>query len=165
MAFSRVIGVRDSVTGVLVENVGDDANNAVRCNMVTGTVTGSFSPSDVESPVSEHVSSAALAAGVSVDLDVSALPAASTGYLMAVLVSATVPCKWEIKSRDGAVEIVFDVIVTSIANPTFAWTTPDKRFNTLAYVGGDENFRVTATNLDQANAADVYATVYWDEVT
>lgn len=120
-------------------------------------------PIDVVNPICDYLSSADLAAGASVDLDGTAISASAIGKLQAVMVASTVPCKWRISARDGAAETNVGVIVTSPANLTYTWTPPDKRYNTLSG-GASANFRVSVTNLDNQNAANVYASIYWDEV-
>lgn len=131
-------------------------NSAISVSASVNPVTGTA--------VTDTLSSAALGAGSSVDLDGTAISVASTGKLLGVEVSSTVGCKWEIKTRDGAVLVVIAVFNT--AHPTLSRTItlPSSDFATLGYGNGDENFRVTVTNLDQNNSADVYATIYWDEV-
>lgn len=120
-------------------------------------------PINLTSPARSTLSSAELAIGASVDLDAATIPAATTGKLFVVDLASSAACKWDIKSRDGAVELTFTTVFTSEASPSARWQSPDKRFTTLLGNGVDENFRVTVTNLGNA-AADVYATVYWDEV-
>jgi hypothetical protein len=98
-------------------------------------------------------------------MDGTAIASGKTGKLQSVIVSSTAAlCKFTIIARDGAVETTLGVCFTSQERPSFQWTPPDKRYDTLAYVGGDENFRVKAKNLDPLNSADAYATIYWDEV-
>lgn len=117
----------------------------------------------------DYVTSAALAAGASVDLDAATIAGASIGKLMRVLVGSSVPCKWEIKTRDGAVEVIKAVLFTSGVTggrPSDHYVPASKEGVTLAGAGVDENFRVTVTNLgtQAAEAADVHATIEWDEV-
>jgi hypothetical protein len=120
---------------------------------------------NVRNPIRDTRSSAALAAGSSVDLDGTTIASGKTGKLQAVILASTAGlCRFEIKTRNGAVEVSIGVAITSQLAPTFIWAPPDKRYDTLAGAGVDENFRVTATNLDDSRAADVYATIYWDEV-
>lgn len=120
---------------------------------------------DEGSPVRDTLSSSALAAGASVDLTGTAFAASTTGKLRRVFVSSTAGLvKWIIKLRDGAVETAIGVCFTTQAEPTFCWEPPHDSEDFLTYGDGDESFRVTATNLDQENAADVYATIYWTEV-
>ena len=116
---------------------------------------------DHETPKLSTLSSVALAAGASVDLDATAITTATTGKLRAVTVAASVPLKAEIKTVDGAA-VVRDVVFTSDAMLTFRWTAPDRGYITV--VGGaGKLFRVTLTHLDTVDAADVSATIYWTE--
>lgn len=122
---------------------------------------------NVVGPVRDRLTSAALAAGASVNLDGTTIAAAKTGKLMEVEVGSSVACRWDIKSRDGAVELTFATLFTgglASGRPSRSWTPPDKRFTVLLGNGIDENFRVTATNLDAENPADVFTTIFWDEV-
>ncbi len=116
-------------------------------------------------PQLERLSSVDLAAGASIDLDSSAIAIGTIAKLMMVTLSSTVACRWDIKSLDLAVEVTFDTIYTSglWGEPTRLWRPPHKEFVTIAYGDGDEGFRITVQNIDKA-AADVRATVFWDEV-
>jgi hypothetical protein len=121
------------------------------------------------SPQVDYATSASLGAGLSVDLDATTIAAATTGKLMRVLVGSSVPCKWEIKTRDGAVQVVRAVIYTagvSGGRPSEFYKPVTKEGITLAGAGVDENFRVTVTNLGTqvSEAADVHTTIEWDEV-
>lgn len=119
------------------------------------------------SPQVDYVTSANLAAGASVDLDGTTIAAASTGKLLRVTVGSSVPCKWEVKTRDGAVEVVRAVLFTGglVARPTDFWRPESKDGVTLAGNGIDENFRVTVTNLSESAlmTGDVHSTIEWDE--
>ncbi len=123
-----------------------------------------------ESFTVDYVTSSSLAAGASVDLDATTISAASTGKLMQVLVGSSIPCRWDIKTRDGAVEVVKAVLFTSGITggiPSDKYRPESKEGITLAGAGVDENFRVTVTNLGTVaviEAADVHATIEWDEV-
>jgi len=117
----------------------------------------------------DAISSVNLAIGASANLDATTISAASTGKLLQVLVGSSAPCLWEIKTRDGAVEVTQAVLFTGglAANPTERYTPSSKEGITLAGAGVDENFRVTATNLAGGPGpfdADVFATIEWDEV-
>lgn len=125
-------------------------------------------PVNVVSPNCDVRTAVALAAGASADLDAATIDNLKTGKLMAVMLASSAACKWVIKARDAAVETSIGIAYTSGVHggrPTFDWMPPDKRFNTLAGAGVDENFRVTVTNLDSRNAADATATFFWDEVS
>jgi hypothetical protein len=121
------------------------------------------------SPQSDYATSVSLAVGASTDLDASTIAAATTGKLLRVEVGSTAPCEWAVKTRDGGVEVVIAVLFTSGltgGQPSRTYSPKSKDSVTLAGAGVDENFRVTATNIgNQAfEAADVHATIEWDEV-
>lgn len=120
-------------------------------------------PKTLISPQFSALNSVAVAAGAEVNLDASTIPAATVGKLAGVLVASSVPCRWEIKTRDGAVLATIGVLFTTEPTLTISWAPPDKLFATLAGNGIDENFRVTVVNQHPFNAADVYATIFWDE--
>ena len=153
---------RDQIAGKAATEIAEVKNTDPAATL-HGIVTR---PLNVVGPVRDVLTSAALAAGASVNLDGTTVAAGKTGKLMYVLVSSSVACKWVVKSRDGAVELNFAVMFTGglVNKPSDEWAPIDKRFTTLLGNGVDENFRVTVTNLDAENAGDVYATLLWDEV-
>ena len=121
-------------------------------------------PINLVSPQYSTLSSSALSAGSEVNLDASTIPAATTGKLIGVTLASSVPCRWEIKSRDGAVLLTFAVLFSTYLVLSLDWRPPDKRFTILLGNGVDENFRVTVKNMSGDQTADVYATIFWDEV-
>jgi|SRR6185503_10520090 len=125
-----------------------------------------FTPLVAAYPVRDVLSSDNLAAGSSVDLDGTTIAASKTGKLIGADFSSSVACKWVFKSRDGAIELEFGTRFTGglSKDPNDYFRPPDKNFCKLVGNGVDENFRVTVTNLDPENPANVYATIWWDEV-
>lgn len=124
-------------------------------------------PITIISPATSIMSATDLAAGVSAVLDGAIIPAAKIGKLVQVTVASTVACKWSIQTRNGATVVSVDTIMTSGLSggkPSEVWRAPSKDYAQLVGAGVDENFRVTVTNLDGRNAANVYSTLYWDEV-
>jgi len=119
--------------------------------------------SSPESPQASYLTSASLAAGASVTLDATAVTTAKTGQLQAILVGASVPLKAEIRTVLAGTPTTRGVVFTTDAKLTELFEPPDKHWYQLA--GGATTFyRVTITNLDNVDAADVYATIWWDEV-
>ena len=119
-------------------------------------------------PKVDFSQSVGLGPGSTADLDASTIAAGTLGKLQRVLVSSAVPCKWEVKTRDGGVEVVRAVLMTSgVTGGTATWDyePKDRDGITLAGAGVDENFRVTVENLgSQAHeSSDVHATIEWDE--
>lgn len=117
-------------------------------------------------PVTDVRTASGLAAGASADLDGTAIGVGKTGKLLAVDMGSSAACKWEIKARDGGGAITKVILYTSgLAGqrPSDRWDAPSPDFVSLAYASGDENFRVTVTNLDAHNAADASVSMSWDE--
>ncbi len=150
--------------------VGDDEVARIKDTEALGTDHGLVTrEAPPVSPNTDYVTSSDLAIGSSVDLDAATIAAATTGKLMSVEVGSTVACMWEIKTRNGGVEVTRAVVFTSGltgGRPSRKFTPPHKDYITLAGAGVDENFRVTVTNLGNQvlEAADVHATILWDEV-
>lgn len=118
-------------------------------------------------PVCEVRTATDLAAGVSADLDTSAVADTMEGRLLRVDLTSSLPCKWEVKTRAGAGEITVAVLMTSGfggGRPSITWRAEDVRMATMVGNAVDVNFRVTATNLDRLWAADAVASFQWDEV-
>ena len=113
-------------------------------------------------PISEAQSALALAAGSSSTLDFGTISSGLTGKLLAVTVSSTAAGKYVISTRDGAVVVNAATIIADGFTVQF-YRPVSKESVSIAYVGGDENFRVVVTNLDDAQPADFYVTCEWDE--
>lgn len=115
----------------------------------------------------DPASSIDLAQGASVDLDATTIASGFTGKLLKVEVASTVACQWEIKTRDGAVLVTKHTFFTGglASSPSWTYRPSSKEGITLLGAGIDENFRVTATNLEGSpKAGDVHATIEWDQV-
>lgn len=118
------------------------------------------------SPIVDALTTLALLAGASADLNGTLIGVGKTGRLLAVEFGSSAACKWQIKTVDGAAEVVRVTLYTSgLAGqqPSRSWQTPDLNMVTRAYGNGDERFRVTVTNLDGRNPADASVTIFWDE--
>ena len=117
------------------------------------------------SPVMCPLSQINLAAGASVNLDTFNISAGTTARLNKIHVASSAACKWEIRAVDnGIVTAPFDVIITPPGSDD--WTVPEEPIDDeFIMLRGSltSNWRITVTNLDSANAADVYATPYWYE--
>lgn len=113
------------------------------------------------SPQSEQVSQAALGAGSNVDLTASDITTGTTGYLHGVDVGASVPLKCAIQTVSGTRTTRTTIYVPG--GSTVQWRTPAAGFITQA--GGTGNaFGVSITSLVVEDAADVIATLYWEEI-
>ena len=120
----------------------------------------------VESIQTNTGNSTATAAGGSDDIDSTQVSSGKTGQLLQVIVSATIFYKAELKIVTNGV--AGSVVHTWIGGPIlpFPYTPSHKTLHTIAQdvTAGLDGFRVTVTNLDTNEAADIYATFEWDEV-
>ncbi len=115
-------------------------------------------------PTTAHDSALAVAAGSPADLDSAQVPSGLTGKLVAVLMSSSVPLKGELKTVLNGVEGSVIATIFSSAGQNSWINLPNKDFVTQAedVTAGLDGFRLTVTNLDNENAADVYATFFYD---
>ncbi len=109
-----------------------------------------------------HSTSASLAAGGQADLDAAQITSGLTGKLVQLVLTSSIPFKAQLKtvtnnSESGALVTWIDRHVD--------FTLAHKKFISVAHDGGAgiDTFRVTITNLDTSEAADVYATFFYDE--
>lgn len=130
-----------------------------------GTITVSNPGGAPTSPQFSYQTSSALAAGALATLSFTAITNGKTGQLNKVIVSSSVPIRAEIQRLDDAGTGVgtAGVVFTSSAYPTTWWEAPYKSYFTRSSTG-TAKFRTVITNEDNALAADVYATGFWDEV-
>jgi len=109
-----------------------------------------------------HSTSASVAAGGQVDLDAAQITVGLTGKLIQLVISSSIPFKAELKTVTN--NSASGTLVTWIGRHV-DFTLAHKKFISVAQdVGaGVDTFRVTITNLDTSEAADVYATFFYDE--
>jgi hypothetical protein len=150
-----------TTTGDVVVKPGDSANNALRVNVVAGG--GSTAPS---SPQRSYLTISALAISTRTAMNFTEIGGAGAGAarLAQLEMASSVTCKWELFTVANATESGTPVMVffTTSANPTLIWTAPHPNYVQITATAGADNFRLYATNLDNALAADVYATALWD---
>lgn len=111
-------------------------------------------------------SSTDLAAAASTDLDSAQISVGTTGQLIALVITSSVPLKAILKTvLNNAESSDLGVFFTQPANNEII-EMPSKLFYTQAHDGGAglDGFRVTVTNLDGSQASDVYCTFFYDEV-
>lgn len=110
--------------------------------------------------------STSLAATSSADLDSAQISVGTTGKLLAVLLTSSVPLKGVLKTLLNAVESADLAVLFAPAANNRLTVFPSKEFVTQAHDAGAglDGFRVTVTNLDGTAASDVYCTFFWDEV-
>jgi hypothetical protein len=80
-----------------------------------------------------------------------------------VEVWASVGCKVTLHTVDNGVESAVKVIGGFAAFAGWQWKAPYKSYVSLGATAGLDAFRVNVTNLDDANAADVYATFHYED--
>lgn len=121
-------------------------------------------PHSLSSPQRTHASSSSVSAGSSDDLDSAQVTSSTTGKLVAIIMGASVPLKGELKTVLNGVASSTLITFFTPALETRIFEIP-KNFITQAEdaTAGLDGFRVTVTNLDTSQAADVYVTFLWDE--
>ena len=128
-----------------------DAAGELQVDVLTGG--GAEAPT---TPVTEALTSAALAAGAAATLDTLDIP---TKKLWALTASATVPMKIVLSTVANSVATTKNVFFVGAGDP-FVFVPP-VRLRDFYTVGGAtagiDAFRVVITNLDASEAADVYA--------
>lgn len=113
-----------------------------------------------------HAQSTATAAGSSDDINGAQINNDKTGKLLQIVISSTVFFKAELKTVTNAVaSSALAVFVGGPLDPVI-YEPAHRDAYTVAYnaAAGLDAFRITATNLDTSEAADIYVTFIYDEV-
>lgn len=120
----------------------------------------------ITSAQTAHAVAVSVAAGSSADLDSNQITSTKTGKLISILPASTVPIKVELKTVLNDVASAVLATIFRNAFDSTPWNMPSKEFFTIAEsaTAGFDGFRLTITNLDQTQAADLYAVFLWDEV-
>ena len=154
-----------TLTGGTLQNLVSGTINALASGTITaGTVTVTNLPGATD-PKMSYQTSAALAAGAMATISFTAITNAKTGQLQKVMSSSSVPIRSEVQRIEdtGGTIGTAGVLFTSAAHPTTEWNAPADNFFTQASTG-TAKFRNVITNMDNALAADVYSTAFWDEI-
>jgi hypothetical protein len=116
-------------------------------------------------PKTTLATGAVLAAGASTDLDSAQVSVGKTAKLVGVVMASSVALKGVLKTVANAVESADLAVFFSRPGEAAALPQPDKRFFAAAHDAGAgfDGFRLSVTNLDTGQAADAYATFYYDE--
>lgn len=138
-----------------VQRVLTDTNGRLQVDVLTGG--GSDTPT---TPVRTHSNSTNTAAGASADLDTADL-GGTTRKLAQVEVSASVPWKCAIASVDNGTPTTLTVLFGR-ANEAIVWKPPHRNYYEVVFTAnaGFDGFRAIMTNMDNTQAADLYATLY-----
>lgn len=132
---------------------------------VTKTNPYPVDPHNLSAPKYTYTTAVGLAAGGSIDLDSDQISSGKTGLLLSVAASSSVHIKCELK-------LVTNGLVTGTVTTWFCTSVgpcqfhaPAKHFFQVAHsaTAGFDGYRLTVTNLDISQAADVYATFMYDE--
>jgi hypothetical protein len=121
-------------------------------------LSGGGSPAAPTTPTIDIATSAAVAAGTEVDLDSAAIT--ETEFLTQVNLSASVAFKARITLVENTVETVIAELFGQAGTP-ITWTPPDRRYTQVASTAGTDVFRVQMTNMDTSEAADLYASFFY----
>ena len=116
-------------------------------------------------PTTAFATSAALVPDTPSDLDSAQISSGLTGKLVAILMNASVPVKGELKTVLNGVESSIILTMFARAGENAMLLMPNKDFVTQVEdaTAGFDGFRLTVTNLDNENAADVYTTFFVDQ--
>ena len=121
-------------------------------------LSGGGSPAAPTNPTIDTQTSAAVAAGTEVDLDSAAITEPEN--LTQVTISASVPFKARITLVENTVETVISELFGRAGTP-LVWQPPDRRYATVTNTAGTDVFRVQMTNMDTSEAADLYASFFY----
>lgn len=121
-------------------------------------LSGGGSPAAPTNPTIDTDTSAAVAAGTEVDLDSAEITEPEN--LTMVTVSASVAFKARITLVENGVETVIAELFGRAGTP-LVWEPPDRRYCTVSNTAGVDVFRVQTTNMDTSEAADLYASFYY----
>lgn len=130
----------------------DDAGH-LQVDVLSGA--GSDTPTG---PTASNTTSAALAAGSSVDLSTDDL--AETENLSMATVTSSVPFKAILKSIENGASTTIAVMFGR-AGETVVFTPPHRSYISVAATGGTDTFTWSVTNMDTSEAADVYASFFY----
>ncbi len=121
-------------------------------------LSGGGSPAAPTNPTIDIDTSAAVAAGTEVDLDSAEIT--ETENLTMVTMSASVAFKARITGVENGVETVWAELFGRAGTPLI-FTPPDRRYTSVTNTAGVDVFRVQMTNMDTSEAADLYASFFY----
>jgi hypothetical protein len=127
-------------------------------------LTGGGAPPSPTNPTVNNANTTDTAAGASADLDSSDV-GGTVKKLVQLILTASVPFKAVLKTiNDGTLQNTYQTMFVK-AGETFVWDTPQQDYvqKTGAGGAGFDGFRVTVTNMDDSDAADIYVTFMHQE--
>lgn len=150
-----------NITQVL--SAAPSATNPLPVRLADGAAFYNAASSAPTSPQFGTLTSASLGAGSNVDLTTAAITNGKTGRLAGIDFSSTVPCKLIVSTVLTSTPTT-RVILFVEPYVALSWRPPFSTYITQVGNGSTNFFRVNVTNKDASSAADVYATIFWDEV-
>lgn len=155
----RVAGVDGSGN---VQDIRTDADGHLQVDILSGGGGGGETPT---SPVIEADSVSSVAAGADSGTNLrTADLGGATKYLTMVILTASVPFKGIIRTVvNGSVADTYATLFGR-AGDTIVWVPPHKEYGKKAFSAnaGFDGFEVLMTNMDTSEAADLYATFYYE---
>ena len=157
----RAAGAAISTDGLIV--MGSDGTNAQFLKVdaagvlqvSTDGATGTIKDSGV-------TSSGDLAPGASGNIDSAMITSGTTGKVLRVVVSSSVPFKAILKTNaDAGTVFVEKRTFFGIGSSTVELNIVDSAVSLAS--DGDDRFRVTVTNMDNAITAEIYVSMTWTE--
>jgi hypothetical protein len=138
-----------------MQSITVDTDGHLQVDVLTGG--GSDTPT---SPVVDHSSSTDTAAGASEDFDSTDF-GGSTKKLAGIDCGANVPFKLEINQVDDDVDTLLAVLFGQ-AGEHIQWRPPHRNYfsATFSANGGFDGWQAKMTNMDNSQAANMYATLY-----
>ena len=139
--------------------IGDGTANYSASNPLPVTFEGSNDGTLVDT---NGLTSASLAAGASANLDSANIAAGLTGKLLEITAASTARLKVEVKRVEGTTTT--SRVFMTATNSNVIYVPRDRDAITVAGAASGRNFRVTITNLDNNQSADVYASITYETV-
>jgi len=156
-SLASVAGYMIGFNGTTWDRVRTANTGRLQVDVVTGG--GAATPTN---PVSTTVTSAAVAAGASANLDTADL-GGETHSLWGVDITASVPWKAVVGGFENGASVETYATLFGRPGESYSWRPPHPNFASEAFSAnaGFDGFRVVVTNLDNSQPADVYAQIHY----
>jgi len=156
-SLASVAGYMIGFNGTTWDRVRTANTGRLQVDVVTGG--GAATPTN---PVSTTVTSAAVAAGASANLDTADL-GGETHSLWGVDITASVPWKAVVGGFENGASIETYATLFGRPGESYSWRPPHPNFASEAFSANAafDGFRVVVTNLDNSQPADVYAQIHY----
>ena len=150
---------------VIQEFFDSNAPDATAPILVERSTPFPVDPDAITAAKSSLATSTDLAASASTDLDSAQISVGTTGELIGLIISSSIPLKAILKTLLNGAESS-DLTVFFIKSCSSDPIRIPKKFFTQAHDAGAglDGFRITVTNMDTTQASDVYCTFLYNEV-